>query len=267
PLPPQFVSSIEESSGKLVEATPGTRVFWVTMNTQEEPFDKTAVRQAMSYAIDYEALIDEVQYGYASKANSPLPPGVIGHSEHTRGYEYNPEMAEKLLDEAGYPDGFEFTLWIADEGWYPRLAESLAGFWEEIGVETNIDSYESGVYFDLLGEPFEENEVQMTINNWAQTDPYYMIEPLLHSRNWPDEGLNWAFYHNPLMEELIEEGARVAEPEQRTPYYRNAAQIIMSDAPWIIPYVIQNVVGYKEGLEGFWMEPGGVLRLEEAYWD
>lgn len=264
PVPPQFIKGLQKDTSTKVLAEPGTRIYWVTMNTRRKPLDSRAVRQALNYAVDYKALAEELYYGYASKATY-IPKGVLGNSEYNEPYSYKPELAETLLEEAGYPDSFTVTIWIENKPLYTRLAEALAGFWEEIGVKLEIESMESGVYFDRLGKPLEENGVEMTVNNWSSLDPNNSLSPLLNSANRPPNGLNWAFYHNPKVDQLLNKGVHTMDRQKRQEIYENVESILVAEAPWIIPFGKMNIIAHQKDVAGLWLEAGGTLRFEEAY--
>ena len=76
---------------------------------ENNPFYDVKVRQAVSYAIDKEALIESIYSGYASVTNQFAPAGSVFYNKETKGYEYNEEKAKELLKEAGYENGFKTT--------------------------------------------------------------------------------------------------------------------------------------------------------------
>jgi len=75
-----------------------------------EEFQDRRVRQAVSHAINTEAIVNQIYAGFATEASQPLPPNVLGHNDDIEPYPYDPEQAQSLLEEAGYGDGFSFEL-------------------------------------------------------------------------------------------------------------------------------------------------------------
>ena len=75
------------------------------------PFDNKLVRQAINYAIDRQLLVDTVNSGTGAPADAIIAPAVFGY--YSPGlYDYSPEKAKALLAQAGYPNGFECSLWV-----------------------------------------------------------------------------------------------------------------------------------------------------------
>lgn len=102
------------------------------------PWQKQAVRQALNYAVDKEAIAEYVLHGQLDIVGGDFP------APEWRGlepYPYDPDKARALLASAGYPDGFEMTLrtfTTSPGAELPIIAEVIAGYWRAIGVRTNI---------------------------------------------------------------------------------------------------------------------------------
>jgi len=265
PLPPQAALTLETKEGFKVLAEPSTRIYWLTLNTRIPILEKQKVRQALNYAIDYEAIVKGIFFGYARPNNSIIAPGCFGYSPYTVGYHYDPELARKLLTEAGHGAGFEMSLWVREMD--SRLGQAIAGFWAQIGVTCEVVVQEEGVHYQLLSEPLEKTQVQATIDTWSSLDAFTGIGPLLHSREIPPNGINWAFYHNPMVDSLLDKAAATADQTERLELYRQAQQIIMSDAPWVVIANTLTIAGMRADLKGVWLEPGGIFRLESAYFE
>src|SRR5262249_12567599 len=77
----------------------GMNVGYLAFNTMKKPFDDKRVRQALSMAIDREAILKNVFQGNGQLADTPLPASLWGHDKSVKAYEYNPEKAKELLKE------------------------------------------------------------------------------------------------------------------------------------------------------------------------
>ena len=102
----------------------------ITLNNMKEPFNNKLVRQALNYAIDKEAIAEHLYGGYAIPVPGVLAKVLTGWSDE-RGYNYNPELAKKLLTQAGYPNGFKTTIWTTSTGIIPKdviLSETVQKF-------------------------------------------------------------------------------------------------------------------------------------------
>ncbi|MQB01507.1 MAG: hypothetical protein GEU78_14650 [Actinobacteria bacterium] len=119
-------------------------------NEAKPPFDDVLVRQAAAHAIDKEAIVEQIFGGYASLANGqPVGSYVFGANPDLEGYEYDPERARELLEEAG-ATGAEIT-WSASTGrWVNdrQVAEAMAGMLEEVGFSVTTRFPEWSVFLE-----------------------------------------------------------------------------------------------------------------------
>ena len=84
-----------------------TSVTYASFNTRKAPLDNVKVRQALSCAVDKQAIIDVICEGYAQQVNTIYPPAMPSFDESIDLYPYDIERAKQLLTEAGFPDGFK----------------------------------------------------------------------------------------------------------------------------------------------------------------
>ncbi|WP_172292241.1 ABC transporter substrate-binding protein [Pseudoruegeria sp. HB172150] len=106
---------------------------------KENPWSDVRVRQAMNYAIDKQAIIDELFAGEGTVANGDTP---VAAWDSVQPYPYDPDKARELLAEAGYPDGFDMTLktFATTPGAeLPLMAEAAALYWADVGINATIE--------------------------------------------------------------------------------------------------------------------------------
>jgi ABC-type dipeptide transport system, periplasmic component len=105
-LSPDAVKLLEKDPNLQVNAFPGSNVVLLTLNTSSSPLDNAKVRQAIAYAVDRENIIKNLLLGYGKIAHSIIPEESWAYSSGQK-YSYDPAMAKKILDEAGFkdPDG------------------------------------------------------------------------------------------------------------------------------------------------------------------
>ena len=200
-----FIADVDAT---FVAANPETNHYWypandaihLYVNTKEAPFNDLRVRQALSMALDREAIVDIAAYGYPT-AN--FNAGGIGElyapfinkdiSAKYKGLtEYNPEQAKKLLDEAGLTDkngdGFrdnkdgttvEFDIEVVN-GWtdWIQVVQMATEFFEEVGIKANIKTVDWAVYDKNL----KESNYKMSIN-WSMvaTNPILTYQEYFHT--------------------------------------------------------------------------------------
>ncbi|MDH4136825.1 MAG: ABC transporter substrate-binding protein [Anaerolineae bacterium] len=216
---------------------PQQRIIFMGMNVQWGPFQDNRVRQALNYAVDKQAIIDNIFLGLTQPMDSPLPPTALCYSP-TKYYEYNPDKAKELLAEAGYPDGFEVTLHFGSGRYLldTEVVEAVQAYLADVGVKVKVIPLEWAAYGAMIRKPLEETEIQMFLIGWGlpTLDPDLGIQT--YSKDAWAPGLNTMFYSNPELDGLIAEQRATLDPAKRCEVVKSAQEIIMEDAPQIYLY-------------------------------
>src|SRR5699024_194075 len=144
-------SDLEDNEEIDVVNNPSYLYYFNWFNSSREPFDDAKVRQAMRYAIDTESIVDNLFGETGEVLKSPIPEEVFGCC-NLDVYDYDPEKAKELLDEAGYSDGFSTTMMWSNEGGPQilQLAESMISDWADIGVEVEPEKMERAEWIEKL---------------------------------------------------------------------------------------------------------------------
>lgn len=136
----------EDKNINLMEQA-GLNVGYLSYNVQKKPLDNVKVRQALTYAVNKEAIIKAVYQGAGVAAKNLIPPTMWGYNDDIKDYGYDPEKAKALLKEAGLEKGFTIDLWAmpVQRPYNPnarRMAEMIQADWAKIGVQAKIVTYE-----------------------------------------------------------------------------------------------------------------------------
>lgn len=110
PMPVEQVKELKDDPSLNIHIVPSIMMRYLSINCMQKPFDDVRVRQAVSYAINREALCKVAYNGFAQPATGVIPPQIPGAASFGVPA-YNPEKARELLKEAGYPNGFSTRLW------------------------------------------------------------------------------------------------------------------------------------------------------------
>ena len=224
---------------------------YIGFNTRLKPFDDKRVRQAFNYAVNIEAIVQEITKRGSLPATGALPPGMPGYDPQLQGYAYDPAKAKRLLAEAGYPDGTGFPvvpLWLRAQA--DSTKAELAAYQRylaEVGVQVDIHFAPDWPTYQAL---LEQGKLPMFRLAWYADipDPDNMLSPLLHSTS----PTNRTFYRNPLVDQLLEQARKEGDELQRIALYRQVERLVMEDAPWIAQnyYVSEHLYQpYVQGVE------------------
>jgi peptide/nickel transport system substrate-binding protein len=153
----------------------------------DSPFYDVRVRQAVSHAIDSQAIVDAIGYGYLRPSNQYAHHLNQMYSEDIKGYPYDPEKAKALLAEAGYPDGFKTTLWYTSGTLLDTTALIVQEYLAKVGIDLKLDVVESGRSRQLMMDgwkngmmftggyqgvgypPAKTITFYMSVESWAQS--------------------------------------------------------------------------------------------------
>lgn len=225
-----------------VTFTPTSYMIQMVINTasESEPrLQDPAVRRALSHAIDRQMIIDRILFGAGQMPQSPLAASVFGACP-AGDFSFDPELARKLLAEAGAED-LKVQL-IAPSGRYmqgPLVAQAVAGFLREVGVEATMGNpTDWATYMSILYVPRGEAKHDMGLLGFGASfnDPSQALS-LFQGTNIPPAGFNAAGYQNPEIDKLMTDALVAADPAVRADLYCKVQQILVQDSPSLWLYV------------------------------
>lgn len=157
---PEAVSRLKRDGRFHVELAPSGFKTILALNNRKPPFDDPRVRQALSFAIDRQAIIDAAMFGYGEPIGSHYSRRDPGYVDLTGLYPYDPAKARRLLAEAGYPHGFHAELKLPPLAYARRSGEVVAAQLAQIGVTLDIVGME---WVNWLGQVYARHDFDMTI--------------------------------------------------------------------------------------------------------
>ncbi len=215
-----------------------------------EPLHDPRVRQAMSYAIDRQLLIDAVLNGYGTPLATIFRPDMAGYSPDFQPYPYDPERARELLAEAGYPNGFDVRFMTSDgivnKG--VEVAEAIGAMLAEVGIRTEILPVALQVMRDMyIGnpDPAGGNVEPLFMFNYGAPTPD-ATSPL---RALIGSGGIETFMFDPEFDELIDKYASEMDVEARNAVAYRIQEKLYNELPLIPLYLQLDVYGVNERLE------------------
>lgn len=216
------------------------------MNNRIPPFDQKVVRQAVSHAIPYQTIIDEVMFGFAKPVKSPVAEGMPTSDYSFWNYDGGPARARELLDEAGIAD-LEFDIAVLiGFAQNEQIAVWIQSGLAEAGITANVRRMTDAEYYDL----FNSGQLQGYLGefySWVNDPMYHLFFNFVSTNT----ATNAAGYNNPEVDEIVLSGLYETDLEKRDALSREAQRIIVDDAPWGLLFQVNYVVAGRSNISGY----------------
>ncbi|MDR6984587.1 cationic peptide transport system substrate-binding protein [Rheinheimera pacifica] len=242
--------------------------FWA-FNTTKPPFDNAKVRLALAMAINREAILQAVYFGYATAANSVLPPTSWAYNAELPQLPFDQTQAKALLAEAGYANGFSMDIWAmpVQRLYNPnalKMAEMMQADLAQIGVRATIVSYE----WNSFRRKLSNNEHDSVLIGWSadNADPDNFFRPLL-SCSAAQTGTNRANWCDANFDRLISQALLTSDQKQRRSYYMAAQQYLAEQMPLLSIAHSQRFQALNSNISGIDINPYGGISLATAVKD
>lgn len=246
-------NELEGIDGVRLVTTPGQSDEYVGMNAGWGPFQDVRVRQAVKYAIDYDAIIERVRAGLAINNQQFLPVGYFGYVENNP-FKKDVEKAKALLAEAGYADGFEVELVTNTTDTRKNEAIIVQENLAQIGIKAEVTIMQSSQMY----AKFREQGINMIVAGWgvdypdaaALSDPFanHRVKQLAWRLGWLDD-------HAADLAEAanteLDEAKRAELYQELTNYWHENGPFAMLYQPLQFWGVSDMVKGAEEGFAGY----------------
>jgi peptide/nickel transport system substrate-binding protein len=195
----------------------------------KNPLKDVRVRQAISKAINRQALVTQIMEGLAVPASNIVSPGIFGHAGGVKVEAYDPEGAKKLLAEAGYPNGFTLTLhgpnnrYVNDE----RIVQTTAQFLSRAGIQAKVETMPLSSYFGRA----RAGEFSVALLGWGSLAGDFALRSLVGTPN-ADTGWgtwNWGRYGNAKVDQLVQTSLGTVDEKKRDGIAQEAATVALKD--------------------------------------
>lgn len=233
------------------------------LNNAAAPFDNELVRQALSYAVDKQMILDMVSNGHGKALGSSMYPtfGKYFDDALTNYYTQNIDRAKELLTQAGYPDGFSFTITVPSN-YQPHIdtAEVLKEQFKAIGVTAEIQLVEWGYW---VSEVYGGRNFQSTV---VGVDASNMTARALLERFTSDYGKNFINYNNPAYDELFRQTLTETDDARRTELYKQMERELTQTAANVYLQDLGDFVAIRSDLTGYTFYPIYVMDLSRIHY-
>ena len=252
-LTAEQANSLKGASGVSIVSTPGQSDEYVGMNAGWGPFKDVRVRQAVKYAVDYDAIINKVMNGLAINNQQFLPIGYFGYIENNPYYQ-DIEKAKELMAEAGYADGFDVELVTNTTDRRRTEAVVVQENLAKIGIRAEINIMQASQMY----AKFREQGLQMIIAGWGvdYPDADALANPFANHRV---KQLAWrCVWYDDYAADLVEAASVEINEDRRFQMYQDLTNYWHVYGPFAMMYqqvifwgVRNEVKNYDKAAEGY----------------
>ena len=235
-VPPE---SAERLTGNVRRVTtPTVNIMFLGMHASVPQFKNKLVRQAVTYAIDKEALTRGVLKGYATPLDAPIGPPQYGYSADLQPkLTYDPQKAKQLLAQAGYPNGFdvEFLVPMGQYNKVKEIAEAIAKMLGDVGIRARIVTQDQNTGFAAI----QQGKAPLYIFGRGNViDPSEYLHQYFHTGD--TKRLDYSI---PEVDAALDAEQAAFDPAERLNLLHHAMSVLMDEAPavWLFQY---------QGIEG-----------------
>lgn len=240
-VPVDQIAAIESNGDRVVQI-PISGAAFVRIPTDIEPFNNPLVRQAMNYAVDVQSIVDALLSGNGVPLANVFVPNGLGYVSNLEPYPFDPERARALLEEAGFPDGFETSLdaTVTDR---TDIVDAIAGQLTEVGIRTTVNRLElalfnSGDYW--LGT--DSAAAPLRFLTWRPLfDPHTLLSLVFSNTGFLSR------HDNPTIQALIDAFAVEADPATRSEIGQALGLAMHEEPAAIYLYSLTSLIGARAG--------------------
>ena len=261
------VARLREHPEVTLDSRTGLNLAFLSVNNERPPFSDVRVRQALSRAIDRDALVSRFLGGHAEPARNPLPPLLPGYDTRAKALYLDRVGARRLLAEAGFPAGLEASLLAVSSprAYLPsplRMAALIRADLAEVGIEAALR--EASSWSDYV-ERATRGEYDLCLLGWQSDtpDPNDFLSALLASE--AIGATNRSRYRSLQMDGVLKRARMGGDMSERLAAYRDAQDLFRKDMPFVPLYHGSVFTAYRKEVRGLLAGPTGVTRYEKAW--
>lgn len=260
-VPFNQVDKLKHVPGLDVQIVPYTRIDWIQFNEKLPVFQDVKIRQAINYAVDKDAIIKAVLFGYGEVPTSFLPKMFMADVTD-KPYPYDLTKAKALMAASTMPNGFTAKCLInTGDTIFAQVAEIVQQMLLPLGIKMTIQSEEGNTVFaQTSAGQYEMAQGYMTSDIF---DPCELVA----FAGAGDEGSDsvWTFYNNPKVDQMATAALGELDEAKRRSLYLDMQRQVFSDAPYLWLYWTPAISAIREQVHGFKVLPTGNYWLEDVW--
>lgn len=205
---------------------------WLGMNTQHDNLKDINVRRAIQHAVDVDSILQGAYSGTTAKSNGIICPGLTGHRQETRYYQYDPEKAKEYMDKSGVSN-LQVTLRTLNNQERMLAAQIIQANLAVIGIQVKVIPTDSGPYWEMGQESKGEawKDLELWLMRFGTTpDPYEATQWFVSSQIgvW-----NWERWSSEEFDALYEQGVSETDEQKRHEIYVRMQEIMEETGAYV----------------------------------
>jgi peptide/nickel transport system substrate-binding protein len=253
--PAQDLPTLQQNPAYVLVNKPSLGYQGVWLNVKSGPFANQYLREAVNEAVNRQTIVDAVLKGAAVPGYSPFSTASAAFNA-TEDTPPVPDAAKvkQFLKMGGQPNGFSFTMKIANDPVTALMAQIMQNMLSTYGITMNIQQIEFGT---LLNDSEDGNFQALQLGWSGRVDP----DQNIYSFFYTGAPLNSALYSNPQVDKLLNLARIQTSIQARAATYAKVDAILHQQVPYIFLYHPNNVIAYSSKLTGFQYRSDGLIRV------
>jgi peptide/nickel transport system substrate-binding protein len=268
---PADIELARQDSNLTLPTQPGMNIGYLGFNLTKEPWKSNLdLRKAVAFALNKQAIVDNLYQGLGQVAKNPIPPTMWGYNDAVPGYMYDPAKAKEHLQKAGFPDGQglpEITLWSmpVPRPYNPdgvKIGEAMAADLADIGIKAKVVTFEWGTYLKRQREQPEDMDLFQLGWTGDNGDPDNFLAVLFDGMASEAIRTQW---HNEAYHQLMVQGRETIDQNKRAEIYKQAQQIFYDECPNIAIAHSTVIWPAVNSVQNFKLHPTSSVRLKNVW--
>jgi peptide/nickel transport system substrate-binding protein len=266
---PADAAKLAGAPGVTIYFQPANNTSYLALNLDRAPFEKLGVRQAVADAIDVRGIVKAYYPKGALVADNWVPHGMLGENPSLHETKFDPAAAKAALRNAGYPNGFDATLFYSKTArpYLPQpeqMAQAIKRQLGAVGIRVQLDAFEWGEFLSKI----HNGEHAMALAGWSgdNGDPDNFLYTLLdRDAAHRPSAQNYSFWRDARFHDLMIAGQATPDAAKRAALYRQASAMIYAMVP-AIPIAHMTVpIAMRSSIAGYVPNPDTHIGFEYLY--
>jgi peptide/nickel transport system substrate-binding protein len=245
---PYEQEALLKGAGITVISQPIAQTLTVNLRSPwDTPIKEKAVRQALNYAVDKEAIIKNILLGNATISQGQvIGDDAFGYHPNLKAYPYDPAKAKELLAQAGFPNGFEATF-HGSQGRYPKdkeVAEVIVAQLGQVGIKAKLEFVENAAFSKMS----QDGTIgPLNIYGWQYMPAMDISQPIPFF-TCPTPRKNFC---DPELDQAVNTMSQTVDPGQRQQAANKLAEVVRETAPVIFLWQFHSLYGIQPHVKGY----------------